>query len=324
MSRHFGKLPPLSTLEGFESAARLKSFSLAAQELNVTQSAISHQIRSLEEFFHLALFNRVGRSVELTIAGQDFLETVTDALAVISRGKRRMDFYYRPGSVVWGVHTAFAGKWLVPRYALLRESFPEVQPWLFTSDDAFDLESQEVDLAIWYGDGQWPNVQAVKLMHDYLTPLASPALLKEQSLNSPEQLMQYTLLHDERTDDWLSWFNADTRSETELTEGFVFSDAGLLLDAAASAQGIALGSVILGQRYIESGQLAQPFTRYLKTKDAYYLVFRANQPIRPSVQKVINWLNGAVDDFITQFSQVCPATSLDMQEERRNQTTIGS
>ncbi|NIB39874.1 LysR family transcriptional regulator [Pseudomaricurvus alkylphenolicus] len=303
MSRRFGKLPPLSALEGFEAAARLKSFSLAAEELNITQSAVSHQIRSLEEFFGLDLFNRVGRSVEPTVAGLDFLHTATQALDVLSKGKRRLDFYYRPGSVVFGTSAAFASKWLMPRYDSLREWFPEVQPWLFTTEENFDLETQEVDLAIWYGHGQWPGVESQLLFHDVLTPLYAPnAFSHLPTLEEPDQLQQFPLLHDERPDDWLSWFQRVELQGEDRVEGCVFSDSGLMLECAANGQGVALGSLVLASDMIEQGRLVQPFSETVVTEDAYYLVYDSSQPMRPSVARARDWLLDAAKGFASKWN----------------------
>jgi LysR family transcriptional regulator, glycine cleavage system transcriptional activator len=299
MSRRFGKLPPLTALEGFESAARLKSFSLAAEELNITQSAVSHQIRALEDFFSMSLFNRVGRSVELTTAGYDFLQTTTDVLKALARGKRRLDFYFRPGSVVWGATPGFASKWLLPRYNKLREWFPEVQPWLFSTDETYDLESQEVDLAIWYGDGLWPGVTATKLFHDYLTPMLSPAYFKQHAtMTSIEEMENLPLIHDERSDDWLAWYNQIGEEREDCVSGSVFSDPALVLEAAATGQGIGLGSLLMANEYLESGALVRPFKDIIKSQHAYYLVYNSNDPMRPSVKKAKDWLIQEVQNFI--------------------------
>ncbi len=301
MPRRFGRLPPLTSLEGFEAAARLKSFSLAAEELNITQSAVSHQIRALEAFFQLDLFNRVGRSVELTVAGADFLESATQALTTLAKGRRRLSFYYRPGSVVWGATMAFASKWLVPRYTKLQSWFPDIQPWLFTTDDLYELESQEVDLAIWFGDGQWQGMEATKLFHDELTPLVSPTRFAMGKIpKTHKALLKVALLHDERSDDWLSWFNAVGLEDVDAIEGAVFSDSGLLLESATYGQGVALGSLIFAKDLLTSGQLIQPFKETIVTNDAYYLVHSSNQPLRPAVAKAKEWLLKEVEEFNEQ------------------------
>jgi len=291
MTRRFGRLPPLTSLEGFEAAARLKSFSLAADELNITQSAVSHQIRALEAFFGIDLFNRVGRSVELTVAGEDFLDCTTKALATIAQGKRRINFFDRPGSVVWGASSAFASKWLLPRYTKLKQRIPDIQPWLFTHEDTYELDAQDVDLAIWYGDGDWAGVSATKLFHDHLSPLYSQTTLSKNYIpKKPKDLLNCPLLHDERTDDWLSWFHTMGIEAESVVDGPVFSDPSLLLDSAMYGQGIALGSLFLAHDLIERGLLHQPFKKTIESEQAYYLVHTERQNLRPSVAAAKEWL----------------------------------
>lgn len=298
MPRRFGRLPPLTSLEGFEAAARLKSFSLAAEELSITQSAVSHQIRALEAFFKLELFNRIGRTVELTVAGKDLLESTTQALTTIAKGKRRLSFYDRQGSVVWGASMAFASKWLLPRYGKLRQRVPDVQPWLFTHDDTFELAAEEVDLAIWFGHGDWPEVSAVKLFHDQLSPLYSPQNLPNKFIpKKPQDLLSLPLLHDERADDWLSWFNLLDLEEENAIDGMVFSDSGLLLESAVHGQGIALGSVLLARDLIANGSLVQPFKPSIVSEEAYYLVHSNKHTLRPAVASAKQWLLEEVAQF---------------------------
>ncbi|MEO0435422.1 MAG: LysR substrate-binding domain-containing protein [Pseudomonadota bacterium] len=291
MGRRFGKLPPLSSLRGFEASARLKSFSLASEELNITQSAVSHQIKALEEALGLALFNRVGRSVELTVAGMDFLATVSEALELLARGKRRMSFYYRPGSVVIGTTPAFASKWLLPRFERLTQDIDGVQPWLYTEDEQYDLKAQEVDLAIWFGGGEWPGLETEKLFHDYLTPMLAPSLA--QSLSSPTEIIDLAgqnRIHDERTEDWQAWLAQVGHLELDDIRGFKFSDSALALDYAAHGTGVVLGSKVLAEGMLDADQIKAPFPECLKTNNAYYLVRPVEQEMRPSVAATHAWL----------------------------------
>ncbi|MEM1110668.1 MAG: transcriptional regulator GcvA [Pseudomonadota bacterium] len=291
MSKRFGRLPPLSSLRGFEASARLKSFSLASEELNITQSAVSHQIKALEEALGLALFNRVGRSVELTVAGMDFLETVSESLDLLARGKRRMSFYYRPGSVVIGTTPAFASKWLLPRFERLTEDIESIQPWLYTEDEQYDLKAQEVDLAIWFGDGQWPGLDAEKLFPDYLTPMYSPTrALPEHTLADVTDLAQHSLIHDERAEDWQAWLALVDQLELDDIQGPKFSDSALALDCAARGQGVVLGSKVLADEMLAAGQLEAPFEASLQTSSAYYLLQPAGQEMRPSVAAARAWI----------------------------------
>lgn len=294
MNRRFGRLPPLTTLEGFEAAARLGSFSDAADELGVTQSAISHQMKLLEDYFHQPLFTRTKRTVELTDAGKDFLGTATQTLEILARGKNRLDYYVKPGSVVITTTSSFASKWLVPRLSDLKKAAPTIQPWLHCDDTHFFLQETEIDFAIWYGNGNWPNVEVTKLFHDYLTPLAAPGYLDDPTT---EGLRETTLLHDERKEDWQAWLHQSGMGNIDSIAGFNFSDPGLMLESAAAGQGIALGSLVLAHNLILDGKLARPFEEFLKTEKAYYLVVNPQYKSRKSVLEVLEWLKKEADSF---------------------------
>ena len=291
MNRRFGRLPPVSALEGFEAAARLESFSLAAEELNLSQSAVSHQVKALEEFFGLPLFNRVGRKVELTVAGIDFLETVGEVLEELSRGKRRMDAYIKPGAVVFGCNAGFANRWLMPNYPELKQHLPELEPWFFTSEEVFELYEQEVDLAIWFGDGRWPGVHCEKLFHDYLTPLYAADLFSDsERIHQLIDLERHTLLHYERSEDWLHWAGSAGYDMPDISKGANFSDAGLSLECATRGMGVALGSLILAKELTDTDKLQQPFEQIIKTRHAFYLVEPEGYKPRAVVRKVKEWL----------------------------------
>lgn len=291
MNRKFGRLPPLTTLEGFEAAARLGSFSLAADELGVTQSAISHQMKTLEDHFQLSLFIRIKRTVILTDAGKDFLKTVSNALEALARGRNRLEYYTNPSSVVIATSPAIASKWLVPRYSLLPKGEDLIEPWLYTDEINFPIEDSEIDLAIWYGDGKWPNVESHLLFNDRLSPLCTEGFLGSSSLQTKlENLKTATLLHDERKEDWQSWLHEFNHTHSSPFSGLNFSDPGLLLDSAMAGHGIALGSIILAQTLLNDGKLIQPFNEEIKTADAYYLVINPNSMDFPYVQKMSDWI----------------------------------
>lgn len=300
MNRRYGRLAPLTSLEGFEAAARLGSFSKAAEELNITQSAVSHQIRLLEDFFGQPLFQRVRRSVELTDAGADFLETVTRTLETLSQGQQRLEHYLKPGSVVVATSPLFARRWLLPRLPLLRDQHPDIQPWLYTTDEELEIAATEIDIAILFGDGNWPDMDSVKLFHDRLTPLCAPSLLEASpTLPGPEALAKFPLLHDERHDDWLAWFHAAGYSDAKPVTGYNFSDPSLALDMALEGMGIALCSLPLTAGLIESGLLVQPFETVLETQDAYYLAVHRKYADREEVKVFQNWLRSALKEDLS-------------------------
>ena len=153
---------------------------------------------------------------------------------------------------------------------------------MFSTDETYDLESQEVDLAIWYGDGQWSDVTAIKLFHDYLTPMFSPKHFKQhKDKDVIQQLEHLPLIHDERPDDWLAWYNSVGEEREDCVSGSVFSEPALVLEAAAAGHGVGLGSLLMSAEYLDSGELIRPFDNAIKSQHAYYLVYNSNDPMRP-------------------------------------------
>lgn len=289
MSRRAFRLPPLASLRGFEAAARLGSFSKAAEELNMTQSAISHQIRALEAYFEQPLFRRAKRSVELTDAGADFMQTVAKSLDLLSDGVNRLAFYRKPGSVIVASEGGFASKWLVPRLPRLRYAYPQVEPWIFPAAQVMDLYRAEVDFVISYGNGEWPEFEVERLLSDSVTPVCAPSLAPEGRL-SWESLKSLPLIHDERREDWQAWFNAAGLAGADTISGLNFGDFGLSLDAALAGQGVVLGSIALTRNLVESNLLMRPFELAIETSDSYYLVYLRKHLNRPAARQFYDWL----------------------------------
>ncbi len=291
MNRYFNRVPPLSALSGFEAAARLGSFSKAADELNMTQSAISHQIKSLEDFFGQQLFTRVGRSVELSDAGRDFQETAKKSLEMLARGTRRLESYRKQGQIVLATPPSLAKSWLLPRFGQLVANHPDLQPWLYTSDELDELDYEELDIAIWRGDGKWPGMRTEKLFDDWISPVCSPELFSRHEIQFRNfDISSVRLLHDERNEDWFDWCQAMDVERSDTSDGFNFSDSGLLLESAVLGHGLALGSLILAKPHLEAGRLVQPFSESVRTEHAYYLACVESQFQRPTIRRMWDWL----------------------------------
>jgi LysR family glycine cleavage system transcriptional activator len=279
----------LAALRGFEAAARLGSFSKAALELNMTQSAVSHQIKSLEESLGQPLFKRINRSVQLTDAGIDFQQAVAASLEVLAGGIKRLDVYKKPGSVVISCSVGFAGKWLVPRLPLLRKAHPEIEPWILPLAPAVDLDSAEVDLVISYGEASWPGAAVERMFGDAVTPLCSPGLIAGRAISLAD-VADYPLLHDERREDWRAWFDAAGMGEVNAISGPNFGDFGLSLDAAAAGQGIVLGNLVLAEGMIGDNKLIQFHDLCLQTAAVHRLVYNPIHLRRPAVEQFRQWL----------------------------------
>ncbi|MBM7060567.1 LysR family transcriptional regulator [Pseudomonas sp. UL073] len=242
--------PPLNALRGFEAAARLGSFHKAAEELHLTQSAISQQIRSLEGFLEQPLFFRSGRSVSLTDAGHDLLSTTQSLLQQLAVGIRRLEQYRKPNQLVVNTTPAFARHWLVPRLGEFHRLHPEVDLWLFTTDETPDMASQTIDLAVRDDLSAQAECSFRVLLEDRLYPACHPSLL-----DTPAQ--QRTTLHGEREMDWSHWQVQGGAAIGQHNHGLNFSDPGLLLDAACQGLGIALVSQLLAEQARRDG-LLQP------------------------------------------------------------------
>jgi LysR family glycine cleavage system transcriptional activator len=234
--------PPLA-LRGFEAAARLGSFHKAAEALNLTQSAISQQIRSLETYLEQPLFHRSGRSVSLTDAGHDLLSTTQSLLQHLAVGIRRLDQYRKPNQLVVNTSPAFARHWLLPRLADFHQRCPQVDLWLFTSFEVPDMATETIDLAI--RDDSVPRLSAASACC-IRTSCTRPAIL-------PWRLQPRTTLHGEREMDWSHWQVEGGEDVGQQGKGLNFSDPGLLLDAASEGLGVALVSQLLAQRAVARG-----------------------------------------------------------------------
>jgi LysR family transcriptional regulator, glycine cleavage system transcriptional activator len=289
----YRSLPPLTTLIGFEAAARLQSFSRAAEELRITQSAISHQVRILEDHLGQPLFRRIGRRIELVDAGRDFLITAQTALEELRHGVRRLNAYSKPGSVIILLPAALATGWFLPRMSDLRASHPWIDPWVHTSDETRVLEEAEIDIVL--GPQPWADqgARSVKLGQDRLFPFCAPDLasgLPDQS--DQTRLDAAPLLHDESLNDWQSWFSQVGSTRTEFTRGFNFSDTGQMLQAAILGHGICLANALQADQSLKEGRLVPASLVALDRAEPLYMSCWKRNFTRPPVKALWNWLQG--------------------------------
>jgi LysR family glycine cleavage system transcriptional activator len=251
--------PTLRSLISFEATARLKSFTRAADELSMTQSAVSHQVKSLEDLLGQPLFNRLHRGAVTTDAGTDLLQTVRDCLDLLDHGMRRLEQYKKPNQIIVSSSRSFADAVLLPYLAEYRRLHPEHNIWLHTEDTPIDPLLGEVFVTILHADRRPEDIEATPLCNEFLTPLTTPEVIERHAIRSAADLSAATLLHDERREDWQTWFAAAGVSSGNRVDGYNFSDSGLLLQAAARGMGIALGSLTLARGLLENGMLVAPF-----------------------------------------------------------------
>ena len=294
----FRSLPPLNALRAFEAAARHLSFTRAADELAVTQAAVSHQVKTLEEWLGLKLFQRENRTIYLTREGQTSLPAVRQALDTVAEATRRLVESDAQGPLTVSVLPSFAAKWLLPRLGAFRAANPEIDVLLSASNHLVDFERDDVDLGIRFGLGDYPGLRSDKLMDDEAAPLCSPKLLAgPQPLRRPQDLKHHTLLHDETPslDDWGAWAAAAGVPELRTDAGPGFSDASMALEAAAAGEGVAMGRLSLARADLRSGRLVEPFGPRLPCRFAYYLVCARSQAERPKIKRFRQWLLAEIE-----------------------------
>jgi LysR family transcriptional regulator, glycine cleavage system transcriptional activator len=268
-------LPSLNGLRAFEAAARLLSFTQAAAELNVTQTAISHQIRRLEDQLGIKLFLRLGRSLTLTQEAQDYLSAVRSAFEDLRRATARLHRSGRERRLTVSTTASLATKWLVSRVAAFQDANPGMEIRITTSTGLVDFRREEVDLAVRYGRGHWPGLRADWLMAERLFPVCSPGLLRgSEPLRLPADLARHTLLHTTvYRDDWGLWLiAAGLPLSIAARRGLTFDLGFMAIQAAVEGLGVALGRLHLVEADIAAGRLVAPFDTVLPQDAGYYVV----------------------------------------------------
>ena len=284
------RLPPLHALAAFEAAARHLSFQKAADELCVTQSAISHRLRQLEDDLGVKLFLRISRNVALTPQGETYLIAVRKALVdieVATRGIARAARHTLRISVAPGIGT----KWLVTRLADFQRAHPETDLILSASMHLADIKSGEMDVGVRYGNGHWPGLVALKLSDEVLMAVCAPAYpAGVGGLRQPADLVRAQLLRLRHGSlPWKPWFEAAGLDWPEPTGGMQFDDPVMLLEAAVAGNGVALSAGKLVEPYIAAGALMQPFAIAPRDR-GYYVVLAPESREKPWVMAFVDWL----------------------------------
>ena len=281
------RIPPIQCLVTFEALARLRSVTLAAEELCVTPSAVSHRVRQLEQIIGAKLFGRADFS--LTTDGSEYLAHVREGLAVLGRfpgreggaGKRKLRVAVTP---------TFARSILMPRLRAFIEAYPEIDLTLQVSIPLLDVVAEDADLMIRFGTGRYADVEHACLMTDEVTPLAAPAWLRENGpFETVDDLLGAKLIRSP-LEPWRTWFLAHGVDVPEPGEGSSFNDVGLLCDAAAQGLGVALVRLKLGHPWLESGALERISPRNVPSPHAHYLCWRTGTMDRWECQAFADWL----------------------------------
>ncbi|MCA1476845.1 transcriptional regulator GcvA [Bradyrhizobium sp. NBAIM08] len=294
------RLPSLNGLRAFEAAARHLSFTLAASELNVTQTAISHQIRRLEEELGIRLFIRQNRALALTPEARDYLPGVRAAFNDLRLATDRLLRKDEDKVLTVSTLASLAAKWLLPRLTDFQEQHPGIDVRITTSTSLVDFQRDNVDAAIRYGRGQWPGLRADWLMADELFPVCSPSLLRgDKPLRRPEDLRNHPLLHTSSTnsDDWRLWLTAaGLPADIARHPGITFDMIFMTIQAAIDGIGVAMGRTSYVQDDIAKGRLVVPFKIALPADAGFYLVSPEGRREAPKLVAFRDWMIAAAQN----------------------------
>jgi LysR family transcriptional regulator, regulator of gene expression of beta-lactamase len=279
---------PLNALRAFEASARHLSFTRAAIELNVTQAAVSHQVKVLEERLKVTLFKRLPRGLRITAEGEALLPVLKESFDRMADTLERFEGGHFHEVLTVGAVGTFAVGWLLPRLVEFQHLHPLVDLRLSTNNNRVDIAAEGLDYAIRFGDGAWHGTEAIRLMEAPLTPLCVPEIAR--SLRTPKDLAGKVLLRSYRLDEWSGWFEAAGIEAPHVAAKAMMFDSSLaMMDAALQGAGVALAPPLMFSRHIDSGAIAQPFN--VQTSRGNYWLTRLKSRIpTPAMTAFSVWL----------------------------------
>ncbi len=290
------RLPPLNSLKCFEAAGRLLSFTRAGKELNVTQAAVSHQIKVIEEDLGVSLFIRYPRRLALTEQGKALLPEVMEAFDKVSSAVAALSKVQTSNTISVRLAPSFAAKWLSPRLKYFWLQYPEIDLCLYHAHPAVDFDREEIDIAVTYGKGDWPGVVADPLLSLDFFPVCPPSFMdNDKPLTQLDNLRYYTLLHDANFECWNDWLKLAGVEDINANKGTIIDDTNVLIQATVDGQGVALGSMTFVGDLLESGRLVRPFDISLNNDFAYYVVCPSAHLKNPAVKAFKDWLLGLAE-----------------------------
>ena len=283
------RLPPLSALRPLEAAARLESFSRAAEELHLTHGAVSRQVRALEEHLGAPLFTRHGKRVALTPTGRAFAERVRAALEEIARAADEAGGSKRDNRLTVSVLPSFASRWLMPRLIRFMDAHPKVEVNVIASVALANFAAEEVDVAIRFGRGPWPPLACEHFLDDEYFPVASPRIQRGKLPKSPAELLNFRMIREDR-DYWQEWLRAARVDVDVPPTGPLFNDSTYSLQAAARGEGIALARRSIVREDLERGTLVKLFDVTVPSRESYWFVSPKALAEAPRVKAFREWV----------------------------------
>jgi len=310
-------LPPLHALRVFEAAARHRSFPRAAQELAVTQAAVSQQIKGLEADLGRPLFRRLPRRLVLTEAGLELADGVTAALDGLRQAVAKVRRSELAGRLALTTMPSLAACWLVPRLGRFFALRPEIELGLHTGAEVIDLRQGGVDVAIRHGAGRYPGMAVESLAQEDVFPVCAPGLARR--LKTPADLLSQNLIQDDGLD-WRPWFQAVGLGDARLPSGPSFHDTTLALRAAADGQGVTLGRTLVALDLMKTGALVRPFPTGIASPHGYYVVCLPDRAEEPRVKAFCDWLKAEIAASLAEARELGRP---DKQNPARGRTRTG-
>ena len=304
------RYPPMSALRALEAAARHLSYTRAAEELFVTQSAISHQIKHIEELWEIKLFRRRGRNLVLTEEGHALVLIVRDFVRrLTSTIEELTEVEAAPSALRVTLLQSFAFKWLVPRLGHFNHEYPDINVWISTSDELIDFDSEKADVGIRLGYGNWSNLYEELLLQEYVFPVCSPHFLEEYGTpENPEDLLELPLLRRSAVDilqRWRDWFKDANVTVKKMPKGTQFPQTSLAIQAAIDDQGVALARSAHVLDDVKAGRLVRLFPD-IKSKSnlSYFFVCIPGREQEPQIAAFRDWLKRESEKSEQEFEQM--------------------
>ncbi|MCP4270949.1 MAG: LysR family transcriptional regulator [Gammaproteobacteria bacterium] len=297
------KLPPLHLLQLFEAAGRNLSFKKASEELFLTPSAISHQIKALEENLGIELFKRLTRGVQLTPAGKQYLGVVQKVFQTLDKGTTTLKQQFSSESLRITTFTAMTNNIIIPNLSLFQTENPEFVLDIDTKTQLMDLRYDDFDLALRLGDGNWPDFITEKLFDLQITPLCSPAFAKKHQLKDISQITSIPLIHiSNMPTNWHEWATEFKISNIESSSNLSLGSYDAAIQAAHQGLGLALGGIPLENFALESGQLVRPFEEHIHFSRACYAVYRKQDKDRKDINAFLGWFKNLIEKKVDEHN----------------------
>ncbi len=299
------QVPPLNPLRAFEAAARHMSFTRAAEELNVTQGAVSRQVKVLEDYLGFALFERTPKGLELSRNGRTYVGSLTDAFERIARATDELITARTHTVLTIRGYTTFLVRWLIPLLPKFQIKHPNIEVRLVSASEAVDFDRDNVDIGIRYGYGRWNDLKSDLLFLDSLVPVCSPTLVETANLQTPRDLVRSTLLHLKlRRNDWPDWLAGAGHEHLQVANNLFLEDLGVVHQCAIEGMGVAIAQQAYIRSDLASGKLVAPFDFVLNRPKGYFLVCPKD---RADVTKIMTFRNWLLERIATPGDRKAPA-----------------